>query len=302
MAKPATINLYNDAVTADCERLLVTLLRHLGPWKDSVFLIGGLVPRYLIKARPPEVKKHAGSGDVDIVVDLELLASTEAYQTLEDNLKRMGFERGENSRGQKVSWRWKRQVPSGTLVLEFLADDPEVGGGKIQELPAKGNVSALNIPNASIVFDHNASHIATVELLDDAGQATETIRYANIVSHTCLKAFAYDQRAERKDAHDLVYCIENIEGGIELVAAEIGSALDGKHAKAIGEALAILKSRFCDGDGVEGFRKDGPVAVAKFELGESEEVEIREQRILRQRQTADIVMRLLAAVEAKASK
>jgi hypothetical protein len=27
-----------------------------------------------------------------------------------------------------------------------------------------------------------------------------------LVSSTCLKAFAFDQRFERKDAHDLVYC------------------------------------------------------------------------------------------------
>lgn len=299
MAKPATIDLYNDAVTEDCERLLVTLLRHLGPWKNSIFLVGGLVPRYLVKARPPKVAKHAGSGDVDVVVDLQVLASTDAYQTLEDNLKRMGFDRAENSSGKKVSWRWQKRVASGMLVLEFLADDPTVKGGKIQELPAKGKVSALNIPNASIVFDHNASHTVTVELLDEAGKATETIRYADIVSHTCLKAFAFDQRFERKDAHDLLYCVEHIEGGFEFAASELKSALAGKHAKAIQMALTILKTRFCGDSGGEGFRKDGPVAVARFELGESDEPEIREQRILRQRQTADIVTNLLAAIDGK---
>jgi hypothetical protein len=42
------------------------------------------------------------------------------------------------------------------------------------------------------------------------------------------------------------------------------------------------------------YAKDGPVAVAKFELGE--EPETREERILRQRRAADIVMRLLKAI------
>ncbi len=298
MAKPATIDLYDDAVTADCERLLVTLLRHLGPWKNSIVLVGGLVPRYLVKARPPKVAKHAGSGDVDVVIDLQVLASTEAYQTLEDNLKRMGFERAQNRDGKNVSWRWRRRVDSGLLVLEFLADDPKIEGGKIQELPAKGNVSALNIPNASIVFDHNASHTVTASLLDDAGEATETIRYGDIVSHTCLKAFAFDHRFERKDAHDLIYCIEYIEGGIEFVTSQLRSALTGKHAKAIEKALNILMNRFCDGSDSEGFKKDGPVAVARFEIGESDEPEMRDLRILRQREVADIVTKLLAGVRA----
>ena len=42
MAKPATFHGYTDQYTVDCERVLVTLLRGLGPWKESVFLVGGL--------------------------------------------------------------------------------------------------------------------------------------------------------------------------------------------------------------------------------------------------------------------
>ena len=47
MAKPATLDGYSNQYTVDCERVLVTLLRGLGPWKDSVYLVGGLTPRYL---------------------------------------------------------------------------------------------------------------------------------------------------------------------------------------------------------------------------------------------------------------
>lgn len=39
----------------------------------------------------------------------------------------------------------------------------------------------------------------TAELLNERGRATELVRYADIVSFTCLKAFAYDQRSEPKD-------------------------------------------------------------------------------------------------------
>src|SRR5690606_39257286 len=96
---PATLAGYSDQLTQDCERVLVTLLRGLGPWKDAVFLIGGLTPRYLVKARPPQVPAHAGTMDVDLVIDLQILTNTEAYATLEQNLERRGFERGENNKG-----------------------------------------------------------------------------------------------------------------------------------------------------------------------------------------------------------
>lgn len=87
MKKPTAIQGYNQTVTEACERVLVTLIRHLGPWRDSIFLVGGLTPRYLIKERPPAVPAHAGTGDVDVVVDMKLLADTEAYRTLEDNIR-----------------------------------------------------------------------------------------------------------------------------------------------------------------------------------------------------------------------
>src|ERR1700722_9217329 len=154
MVKPKTIDGYRDRRTLDCERVLVTLWRGLGPWKESVYLVGGLTPRYLVRERPPAVPAHAGSMDVDIVIDVQLLADTQAYATLEENFKRMGFERAENERGQKQSWRWKTKTESGdVIVLELLTDAPELAGGKVRPVPSEQTISALNIPHSSMVFD-----------------------------------------------------------------------------------------------------------------------------------------------------
>lgn len=224
--KPATISGYAKLATEACERVLVTLLRNLGPWRDSIFLVGGLTPRYLIKARPPAIPEHAGTGDVDVVVDIGMLADTEAYRTLEDNLHAMGFERATNDKGAKQSWRWKAELDGVTMILEFLADDPDLRGGRVQELPTKGAVSAVNIPNASMVFDLHETVEITAELLDGNGRATETVRYADIVSFTCLKAFAFDERFERKDAHDIIYCLERSEGGVDAASEAFQRALD----------------------------------------------------------------------------
>jgi hypothetical protein len=285
MSKPKTFGGYDNAVTEACERVLVTLLRGLGPWKDSVFLVGGLTPRYLVRARPPEVPAHAGTGDVDVVVDLAILADTAAYRTLEENLRMMGFDRAENDEGRKQSWRWKTTLETGTtMILEFLADDPERAGGKVQELPAEGKVSALNIPHASMVFDFYESAEITAELLGDNGVVTETVRYADVVSFTCLKAFAFESRFEPKDAHDLVYCLNHVEGGAEATIAAFSKALETGHRETILSALCLLATHFCDDGRTEGYRKDGPVAFAKFEADPGDDEEGgRDRRVLRQR-------------------
>ncbi|CAH2399262.1 antitoxin [Mesorhizobium escarrei] len=296
MSKPDQASGYKSEVTENCERVLVTLLRGLGPWKDSVYLVGGLTPRYLVKAKPPEVPAHAGTGDVDIVVELQMLADTGAYHSLEENFKKLKFERGENAQGEKVSWRWQANTETGaTIILELLADDPALKGGKVQPLPTEGNISALNIPHSSMVFDHYEAKVISAELLGENGVATETIRHADIVSFTCLKSYALDQRHERKDAHDLVYCLEHFDGGLEGAVKAFRAALGGRHKEAVATALQILEKRFTDDGKTEGYTKDGPVAVAKFELGE--DAETREERILRQRRAADLVMRLLKEIK-----
>lgn len=297
MAKPATLDGYSDLYTIDCERVLVTLLRGLGPWKESVYLVGGLTPRYLVPARPPVVPAHAGTLDVDIVIDLQILADTEAYRTLEDNLKKMGFERAENAQKQKLSWRWQTRTEHGVLiVLELLADAPDIAGGKVQPLPTEGTISALNIPHSSIVFDlHDITEIQA-QLLGDGGVAIERVKHANLVSFTCLKSFAFEDRNERKDAHDLIYCLEHAPLGFDAVAEAFRKERDGKHGAVIVASLEILRNRFVQDGKTEGYRKDGPVSVAKFELGEGDEPEQREARILRQRQTSDLIDQLLVRI------
>ena len=295
MTKPSTQDGYDSLVTENCERVLVTLLRGLGPWKESVYLVGGLTPRYLVTERPPNVPAHAGTGDIDIVVKLQMLAETEAYHTLEENLKRMRFTKGVNHKGNEINWRWQTKLENGAIViLEFLADDPKRGGGKVGPLPTEGEVSALNIPHSSMVFDRHEEIEISAQLLGEDGVATETVRYADLVSFTCLKALAFDQRFERKDAHDLVYCIEHAGGGFDDVAQKFQTALKGKDGAVVKRTLNIIARRFADDNKTEGYRKDGPVAVAKFELGEDQE--LSEPRTLRQRDVSALINALLGKI------
>lgn len=293
MTKPKTIGGYSPAVTEGCERVLVTLLRGFGPWKESVFLVGGLTPRYLVTSRPPVVPEHAGTGDVDIVVDIAVLADTKAYRSLEENLKAMNFAPLSNDRGVLSKWRWRTKLENGAvMILEFLTDAPDKAGSEVKVLETGGRVGALNIPHSAMVFDLHQSVDITAELIGDQGLATETVRFADVVSFTCLKAFAYDQRQERKDAHDLTYCLEHAKGGSEAVLSAFARGLETKHRGTILEALGRLAARFCDDGRGAGYLKDGPVAAARFE-GDDRGDEDRDARILRQREVSDVVSRIV---------
>ena len=115
-----------------------------------------------------------------------------------------------------------------------------------------------------------------------------------------MKAFAFDQRFERKDAHDLIYCIEHAEEGLDGAAQMFCEALEGGHRAVIRDCLSILRNRFAGDGEVEGYRKDGPVAVARFELGEGDETDQREARVLRQREASTVIEQLLARIDLEA--
>lgn len=293
--KPATADGYDAAHTLACERALVTLLRGFGSLKHTLRLVGGLVPRYLTPERPPEVPAHAGTSDVDIVLNLRVLADDEAYKTMAKQLKDRGFERYVNEGGKPSSWRWQRQVSEHEYVLiEFLRDaSQELRGGKVAAVEGEG-ISALAINHVGIVHDWFAEKEINAELLDGGGIATETVRFADVTAFIVLKALAFDDRAENKDAADLVH-VMRYAGSIEAVAQQfIERRSEGKHVEAIDSTLSVLRRRFCDADGVEGHLRDGPVACAQFIHGT--DVDFDEQRILEQRNVSGLMTAFLDLV------
>jgi len=121
---------YDEETTARCERALVTLLGDLGPWRERIYLAGGLAPRYLVGELPEGTRGHVGTTDVDLVIGLALGDETpETYRTLQNNLEsRLRAAGAELPRGpQRRRFLRPRRVP--------LRD---ARGGTGPDLPAQG--------------------------------------------------------------------------------------------------------------------------------------------------------------------
>jgi len=291
---------YNPKLTQECLQVLGLLLSGIGHWRASVVLIGGLTPEILVKARPPRVPAYVGTGDVDLVVDLGVMADPKAYSTFEEALQRLGFEAlGPDG---KPSWRWGFTTDAGTRIrLEFLADEPQLEGGETRAIPAHGKLAALNIRHSGIVLDFSEVETIWVELPGGRGLTRQDIRHADIVGFTALKIFAFRNRGEGKDAHDLVYCLQHVEHTIAEIAERFVAALQTKHSDVIDHALRELAAAFGDESGAEGYRKDGPTKAALFEI-EGDEPEIRERRLVRQREFSGIVNTLLQEISRRRAR
>jgi hypothetical protein len=251
-----------------CEQTLVTLLRNLGPWKAGIYLAGGLVPRYLI-GYPPNADgppPHVGTTDVDLVLSLELLAEVEAYSTLEANLKKLGFERGTNDEGRRQNFSWIRSVGEGRSVVVDLLCDPAVAGDRrVSPVPGEKQLSALSVKGAHLVAYDFVEVPVTAELLDEGGTCTETVKVVGIVPFITLKALAYEDRVQPKDAYDLIYCLTHFGRGPEEVAELFAARMEQWPAETVlAEAVDALRRRFAADQQTAAERKDGPYSYAAF--------------------------------------
>lgn len=277
-AKPKTASGYVPDVTVACERALLTLLGAFGTLKATLRLVGGLVPRYLTPEAPPDVPVHAGTSDVDVVLNIQVIAEGDGYADLADQLDARGFRRCTNRDGKPSSWRWQRQVDERTTVLvEFLRDAGDALPGRPVTVDAE-RISALAIRHAGIVHDWFQERAVTGELLDGGGMSTEVVRFADVPSFVILKALALDDRHENKDAADLIHVLRYAGSLAEVAEMFVARQSSNRHPAAFDAGLAALRNRFCDDEHTEGYLKMGPVAYAAFFHHEGEDARVREQR------------------------
>ena len=271
--KPQNRSGYSDDYLEFCERTLVTLLRRLGPWKRGIYLVGGLVPIYLIGPSSEEEERegYMGTQDIDIVLDVAMFGEIDAYKRLEQNLKDAGFKRvtkqTEEDDVTPEHWRWSREIaPNVTVVVDLLQDAEPDQSGRVGPLPKERRLSALGIQGAHLAIQDYVPVRLKAELLDGGGITEETIRVANIVPFVVLKALAYDDRGEPKDANDLIYCLQYYKEGPASVAKAFAESMRASPGEPlIPRAVEILRSCFASDNSTVGEQKDGPVSYARFQ-------------------------------------
>ncbi len=72
-----------------------------------------------------------------------------------------------------------------------------------------------------------------------------------------------------------------------------GKVIDGSSSLS---GMAILRNRFAGDNMVEGYRKNGPVGVARCDFGEDSEAGKSEERMLRRREISDVIEQLLVRI------
>jgi hypothetical protein len=269
---------YDEETTMRCERALVTLLGDLGPWRERIYLAGGLAPRYLVGQPREGARAHVGTTDVDLVIGLALGDETpETYRTLQNNLERAHFEQRE------PSFRWARDVQGRTVLVEFLCETDAVPPGRIFRPKGEftgSSLGAFNVRGAHLVRDDFIEREIEAERLDGGGWSRVAVRVANVLPYAVLKIFAFQDRHQNKDAYDLVFTLLHQQDGPRIAGTAASGSRVATHPQ-VQEALALIEERF------RAVGQDGPSAYASFLAApddEEEEARLRQEAVATVRQ------------------
>ena len=256
--KPTTSGEYsaeqNQRVRATCLYLATVL----GDCIDDVVIIGGLVPSLLIyqDALPAGTDRHVGSMDLDIGLTLAIFEG-KRYEAIAERLRRAGFSPDESDQGNPTRQRWKITEAGRKVTVDFLippADDSELGG-TIRDI--EGDFAAVITPGLRLAFlDQKKIDLSGITIKGERAQ--RSIWVCGPGAFVVLKALAFRNRGEYKDAYDLYYHIRNYGGGVQDVADALKPLLGEVEVQ---QALKILSEDFIKHDAL------GPIRVADFITG-----------------------------------
>ncbi len=249
---------YDPTLTDLCERMLVTVIGNAGFWGRRLYLVGGLVPRYLCDPIPDEAPAHVGSRDVDLAVVLLVDDPTsKSYETLWRNLMDAGFVQAPLD--EDPDFRWRKEAGGAGLILEFICETDEVPPGRNFK-PKSGSGSrfqAFNVRGAHLAsLDHKLVKIKA-ERLDDGGVAVAEVQVAGLLPFLVLKILAFVDRHHDKDAYDIVWTLANHPGGAQGAGRAMAASPVADDPLSL-EALTLLRGRFAE------IANDAPGSYSSF--------------------------------------
>lgn len=251
-AKPTTRDGYSSEQLDIVTRTCLYVCTKLGDLCGEVVVVGGLVPYLLVDQNDPPMLlgSHSGTMDLDLGLALAIL-DEQRYQDLSARLRSAGFSPDVNNADTAILQRWITN--SGPRVtIDFLIPQ-QAGNGQAGRLfHIEGDLAAIITEGLDLAFrDRRSVPLSGYTLFDE--RADRDIPVCGPGAFTVLKALAFRNRGENKDAYDLHYVLSGL--GADAVAQSLVQLLPDDRVR---QALDIIRDDFTAHDAL------GPRRVAQF--------------------------------------
>ena len=241
-----------------CLSVIVEIMTILGEYRDSIVLVGGWVPYFLIEDKK---EAHIGSIDIDLALDFNVISDS-AYRTILKLLEKRGYEKGNQPFIFSRSIKYK-DGNTYTIEIDFLSG--EYGGtGKSHRTQKIQDINARKARGCDLVFQDNLT-VSIKNPMPDGSLNQISIKLANAIPFLVMKGMALWDRYNEKDAYDIYFIIKNYPGGLEELAKTFKYV---KSNKLVQEGLGKILAKFDSIDAV------GPIWLVKFlDIEDDEEID-----------------------------
>jgi len=248
---------YHPAITNASKSVLLELMTILKSYRDSLVLIGGWVPYFLLEINKSKAVDftHIGSIDIDLVIDPKVI-DEEKYETITRMLLSRDYKLS-----KEILYQFERTVKSEidgkeyTVLVDFLTPQPPKGkGSSRRHRQIQSDLRARNLPGGDIALQLNQK-IPLTGILPGNGETKVEFKMADLTSFLTLKGIAFGERYQEKDAYDIYVLCDYYKEGPISVAEEIRPK---KNAKIVKMGLNAIRQRFRD------INAEGPSWVANF--------------------------------------
>jgi hypothetical protein len=255
--KPSHASGYRPDFVGSVRATCLYIATRLGDLSDETVVVGGLVPSLLIEQERMVTTedRHVGTLDLDLGLALAIL-DDRRYTSLTERLRAAGFTPDTNERGNRTRQRWAVNGPP-RVTVDFLIQPSLPGdqGGTIRNI--EPDFAALIAPGLKFAFlDRVKKRLQGQTIRGET--ATRDVWVAGPAAFVVLKALAWKNRGEPKDAYDLFYVLRHIEEGLGGIAGRFATFGNEPEAE---QALRILETDYAAVDSL------GPRRTAEFILG-----------------------------------
>lgn len=245
---------------------LLYIATKVGDIMEDIVVVGGLVPSLIIDQESgpdgeywyPSFQKHVGTRDLDLGLDLAILRE-ERYSQLSMRLRGAGLTPDANSQGNLTRQRWRLQG-SNTLTVDFLVQPVEDGdsGGTLRNI--EPDFAAVVTPGLRLAFaDRRKVTISGQTAMSE--WAERDIWVCGPGAFIVLKAIAFQNRGENKDAYDMFYVLRSAMFNESLRNDLLSFLSVQRRDTEVQRAINSIRLDFTDHDGV------GPRRTAEFVTG-----------------------------------
>lgn len=261
MAVERTAQAYGPGVTTASKAVLLELMAALRAYRDSLVLVGGWAPYFLLERdrRAGDPFVHVGSIDIDLAVDPSRVREPE-YATIVELLRERGYRPATAGRGGVIPHSFERTVPSPAtqkpyaIRVDFLTPADDAQPSRARAVPVQDDLLARKIKGCEAAFAHQTV-LTLAGALPDGGELEVPVRMADLVAMLAMKGIVLGERYREKDAYDIYalvgHCGAAPRAAADVVRPHLGDPL-------VGEGLSRIREAF-------GRREaHGPAWVAAF--------------------------------------